>query len=534
MKLMNVGDEFKTQELKVEEKDVKALELTTYTGLYLHVEARSNIEEKIAEDIVMKTRSDATQQRNVCIVHGEPRSGKSQMARFSLNYYMNQALDWQLKPRRKSFLLNCSHLESSNPTFRSKLLDLFNSVFVPALSLPTFLDSATKEEDIKIAIQYVLRRFKNSVVTIDEYQMLFLHLQDPNDVLKMSSFIREMLLSENYDIQWIITGSSNASVLHALSTLPRNGVDVGKGAYNVVIPTQSSMAELKFVYDYYIKSPKTDEFPFNLIYQKIENQFGHVNCARLNLVLSGLITGQGGIDTVINNLLGRIYEIYSRDVLPLMRTNPNFFDHLNKLSKGVAISPGSNAGVWGSCTRIWRHDKEDKAYYVMDDPLFVAWFHQVVDFSNPEQPKITGPPTQLPRLSPPNLFTLGMLTPFGERLTKTVAPKDFERGVWGHWKVEKERLTEHKKDVFWKSLIALAAKLETDPHAKFGSQYGEDFSISSALTLTHHIFAHEPTPEQKYRYELFLAWEKFLGKGNIPAFTNALNLYFKKRDFPDW
>jgi hypothetical protein len=62
--------------------------------------------------------------------------------------------------------------------------------------------------------------------------------------------------------------------------------------------------------------------------------------------------------------------------------------------------------------------------------------------------------------------------------------------------------------------------------ARFG--FKDDSSLCNCLIITRDIFAHEPSPQQKYRFELFQIWEKFFGHGKIPLFVDGLKLYFNR------
>lgn len=151
------------------------------------------------------------------MVTGDPRSGKTQLARYMLKYHLQNE---DAKHMWSFVHLDCLGLEERK-TLQEKLLYFHNHILLTNPNAERLPNTATDGE-IMIKIEALVDSWKDyTLVSLDEYQMFYLHLSK-DDRGKLSTFLRNLLLRESNKVYWTVTGivpSSDANVQGALMQL---------------------------------------------------------------------------------------------------------------------------------------------------------------------------------------------------------------------------------------------------------------------------------------------------------------------------
>lgn len=114
--------------------------------------------------------------------------------------------------------------------------------------------------------------------------MLLANLPD-NDVTTLATYLRGAMLDPDSTCQFVVTGSTGASLLSSLEESPQNGISVLKGAGVVVMDFNSdvdALADVETLLSHFDQKPSAS--PAHMM----QSGLGFLSCAALNVV-SGIL-----------------------------------------------------------------------------------------------------------------------------------------------------------------------------------------------------------------------------------------------------
>jgi hypothetical protein len=206
------------------------------------------------------------------------------------------------------------------------------------------------------------------IVSLDEYHMLFANLK-ANDRQNLANFLRAILLDPESPCQFVVTGSTGAALISALSLSLPNGVWLFKGAGVINTEMQSSPKELEDVATllkhYFPGVP--DLTPAH--HKVISDSLGYLNCAALNIIMQDMRNGNKTLEEATHAYLDRVRDIYQRDYEATLRESPAVFEKVLHYVNGTTEPPETE---WmpllekiplSDGTKLW----------VWREPLFVAF-----------------------------------------------------------------------------------------------------------------------------------------------------------------
>ena len=167
---------------------------------------------------------------------------------------------------------------------------------------------------------FALRLPPGTVLMLDELQALFQGLSD-DEIGITANWLRNWMIAERSPVQFVVCGSSSAALQWALNRASKNGIDFlcyGDSAVssNVLDSVAASqLAEFKRLTSVYHPD-------------KIDDLERIISQSKATLVQSRGVLRVGDVNMLLkkeycnaNELLTRVIEIYSRDILPILKAD---------------------------------------------------------------------------------------------------------------------------------------------------------------------------------------------------------------------